>query len=359
MKKLNLTKGVKKACMLAIQELESQLDRWHGMPDTNPSLASGAWDAQNPRKLSEVEYEQAREYLERTLPEKSEIWRILKALGDETKASLYPKIDREESFPVDARAVLDAKARGTLEEEFGYFIPRPLPHVTCTRSKGMELPGDVSDEEEHKRRTTDDATQALESMRKDAWRFSGSITHSKSTLEMDAHAVRDAEIERKIRKLYFGGKSSSNVASTESKGTVTPECVVEEDFGEAVENPEKTISDAQHTLEELRADPNLPSTSTASEKEPLNAKAHAAGDVNTKENTSGEASCKSRVPGLVCSGCLSDDRTCDDCACDDSDELTPVLVVNEDRDPLNDPIIFPNRDRVLVVDEKTGKPLGP
>ena len=102
---------------------------------------------------------------------------MLGALGDETKASLYPKIDREETFAVDACALLDAKARDTLKEEFGYFIPRPLPHLICTRSKGMELPGYVSDEEEHKRRTIDDATQSLESMRKDAWRFPGSIIH--------------------------------------------------------------------------------------------------------------------------------------------------------------------------------------
>ena len=63
------------------------------------------------------------------------------------------------------------------------------------------------------------------------------------------------------------------------------------------------VSDAQHTLEEMRADPNLPSTSTAGEKEPLSAKAHTAGEVNPKENTSGEASRKSRVPSLVCSCC--------------------------------------------------------
>lgn len=160
--------------MLAIQELEFQLNCWHSMPDTSPSLASDAWDAQKSRKLSEAEYEQAREYLERTLPEKkSEIGSVLEALRDETKASLYLKIDREETFTIDARAVLDAKTRGTLEEEFGYFIPRPLPDVTYKRSKGTELPEDVSDEEEHKRRIVDDALQALESIRKDAWRFPG------------------------------------------------------------------------------------------------------------------------------------------------------------------------------------------
>lgn len=349
MKKLNLTKGVKKACMLAIQELEFQLNCWHSMPDTSPSLASDAWDAQKSRKLSEAEYEQAREYLERTLPEKkSEIGSVLEALRDETKASLYLKIDREETFTIDARAVLDAKTRGTLEEEFGYFIPRPLPDVTYKRSKGTELPEDVSDEEEHKRRIVDDALQALESIRKDAWRFPGSIIHPKSTLELDARTVRDAEIDKKIRELYLDSKPSLDVTSTTSKSTGLQKYVAVEDFEQAVDNLEKTISDAQHTLEELRADSNLSSTSTIDEKQVVNTEAPTAEALEGKDLTLGDPK-----PSGVYSGCLSDSR-----ACDDSDERTPVLVVNEGRDPLNDPIIFANRDRALVADEKTRKPLG-
>lgn len=190
-------------------------------------------------------------------------------------------------------------------------------------------------------------------MRKDAWRFTGSIIHPKSTLEMDARTVRDAEIDKKIRELYLDSKPSLDVTSTASKSTGLQKYVAVEDFEQAVDNLEKTISDAQHTLEELRADSNLSSTSTIDEKQVANTEAPTAEVLEAKDKTLGEADPKPRKPSGVCGGCLSDSR-----ACDDSDERTPVLVVNEGRDPLNDPIIFANRDRALVADEKTRNPLG-
>lgn len=165
---------------------------------------------------------------------------------------------------------------------------------------------------------------------------------------MDARTVRDAEIDKKIRELYLDSKPSLDVTSTTSKSTGLQKYVAVEDFEQAVDNLEKTISDAQHTLEELRADSNLSSTSTIDEKQVVNTEAPTAEALEGKDLTLGDPK-----PSGVYSGCLSDSR-----ACDDSDERTPVLVVNEGRDPLNDPIIFANRDRALVADEKTRKPLG-
>lgn len=185
--------------------------------------------------------------------------------------------------------------------------------MTYKRSKGMELPEDVSDEEEHKRRIVDDALQALESIRKDAWRFPGSIIHPKSTLELDARTVRDAEIDKKIRELYLDSKPSLDVTSTTSKSTGLQKYVAVEDFEQAVDNLEKTISDAQHTLEELRADSNLSSTSTIDEKQVVNTEAPTAEVLEAKDLTLGDP--KPRKPSGVYSGCLSDSR-----ACDDSDE---------------------------------------
>ena len=270
------------------------------------------------------------------MPEKkAEIRRLLEALRDDNKAKLYPKINREDKLKVDARAVLDAKARGTLEEEFGYFIPRPLPTVTCSTSQdgiSLERPHDETDE---MTRAIEEAKQAFESIKKEPWNpYPGGVVPAYSLAEYLPRALWDADFKSRMHGLYSGASISEHDASTSRDA----------DIGRIIHGPSYYAqgpgpSTAFTNFEDVYMPecavaeaPALLSTSTAAGKRPVNFEPSTTGNVQVGGRYRLNALLNLEEQSRVYSGCRRGSRPCEDCACEDcgyGDGSSLDTVVNE------------------------------